>query len=47
MKDVANATTKEKNKAAEVAEKKAQSSKKARLVAEENLVEAKDRLGGC
>ena len=46
LKDVANATTKEKSKAAEVVEKKAQSSEKARLMAEGKLAEAEDRLGG-
>ena len=43
LKDVANATAKEKGKAAK---KKAQSSKKARLLAEGKLAEAEDRLGG-
>lgn len=46
LKDVANATAKEKGKATEVAEKKAQSSEKARLVAENKLAEAKTKLGG-
>lgn len=46
MKDVAAATAKEKGKAAEATEKKAQSSKKARLVAKRKLVEAEDKLGG-
>ena len=46
LKDVANATTKEKGKAVEAAEKKAQSSEKARLLAKGKLAEAEDRLGG-
>ena len=46
LKDIAKATTKEKGKEAEAAEKKAQSSEKARLLAEEKLVETEDRLGG-
>ena len=45
LKDVAVATKKEKGKAVEVAEKKAQSSKKAQLVAERNLAEVEDKLG--
>ena len=44
LKDVVTATAKDKGKAIEAAEKKAQSSEKARLVAERNLAEAKDKL---
>ena len=46
LKDVAIATTKEKGKATNAAEKKAQSLKKARLVVERKLAEAEDKLGG-
>ena len=46
LKEVANAMTKEKSKAVEVAEKKAQSSEKARLLAEGKLAEEEDKLGG-
>ena len=46
LKDVANATAKEKSMVAKVVEKKAQSSKKARLVAKRKLVEVEDRLRG-
>ncbi|KAK9992022.1 hypothetical protein SO802_027007 [Lithocarpus litseifolius] len=46
LKDVVVATAKEKDKVAEAAKKKAQSSKKARLVAERKLAEAGDKLGG-
>lgn len=45
LKDVATTTVKEKGKAAEAAEKKAQSSEKARLVAERKLAEVEDKLG--
>ena len=45
LKDVTNATAKEKGMATEAAEKKAQSLEKARLLAEEKLAEAEDRLG--
>ena len=46
LKDFANATAKEKSMVAEVVEKKAQSSKKARLVAKRKSVEVEDRLRG-
>ena len=46
LKDVANATAKEKGMAVEAAKKKAQSLEKARLLVEEKLAEAEDRLGG-
>ena len=46
IKDIATTTTKEKGKATEAAEKKAQSSKKAQLVVERKLVETKDKLRG-
>ena len=46
LKDVANATAKEKGMAVEATEKKAQSLEKARLLVEEKLTEAEDRLGG-
>ena len=45
LKDVANATARDKGKAAEVAEKKAQSSEKARLLAERKLADMKAKLG--
>ena len=45
LKDVAVATAKKKGKAVKAAKKKAQSSEKARLVAERNLAEAEDKLG--
>ena len=45
LKDVAATTTKDKGKATEVVEKKAQSLEKSRLVAERNLVEVEDKLG--
>ena len=44
LKDVVAATAKDKGKAIEAVEKKAQSEEKARLVAERNLAEAKDKL---
>jgi len=44
LKDIAATTTKEKGKAAEATEKKAQSLEKARLVVERNFAEAKDKL---
>ena len=44
LKDVVAATAKDKGKAIEAAKKKAQSEEKARLVAERNLAEAKDKL---
>ena len=43
-KGVVAATAKDKGKAIGAAEKKAQSEEKARLVAERNLAEAKDKL---
>ena len=46
MKEVANATTKEKSKATEVVEKKAQSLEKAQLLVEGKLAEEEDKLGG-
>ena len=46
LKDVANATAKEKGKATKATEKKAQSSEKARLVAERKLAEMEAKLGG-
>ena len=46
LKDVTNATAKEKGMAVEAAKKKAQSLEKARLLAEEKLAEAEDRLRG-
>ena len=46
LKDVTNATAKEKGMAVEAAKKKAQSLEKARLLAEEKLAKAEDRLGG-
>ena len=46
LKVVANATAKEKGKIAEVAEKKAQSLEKARLLVERKLAEAEDKLRG-
>ena len=46
LKDIANATAKEKGKVAEAVEKKAQSSKKTQLLKEEKLAEAEDQLGG-
>ena len=45
LKDVVTATTKDKGKVVEAAEKKAQSAEKARLVAERNLAEVEDKLG--
>ena len=45
LKDVVATTVKEKGKAAEAAEKKAQSSEKAWLVAERNLAKVEDKLG--
>ena len=45
LKDFANATAKEKSMVAEVVEKKAQSSKKARLVAKRKSVEVEDKIG--
>ena len=46
LKEVANAMTKEKSKAVEVVEKKAQSSEKAQLLAEGKLAKEEDKLGG-
>ena len=46
LKDFANANMKEKGKAAEVAQKKAQSSKKAWLLVEKKIAEVKGRLEG-
>ena len=46
LKDVANATTRDKVKAAEIVEKKAQASEKAQLVAERKLTEVEGKLGG-
>ena len=46
LKDVANATTKEKGKVSKAVEKKAQSSKKVQLLAERKLAEPKDKLRG-
>lgn len=46
LKDVVAATAKEKVKAVEAAEKKAQSSEKVQLMAEGKLAEAEDKLGG-
>ena len=46
LKEVANATVKEKSKATEVAEKKAQSSEKAQRLTKEKLAKAEEKLGG-
>ena len=46
LKDVANATTKEKHKVVKAAEKKAQSSEKARLLAEEKVAKVEGRPDG-
>ena len=46
LKDVAVATVKEKGKAIEATEKKAQSAEKARLVVEKKLTKMEVKLGG-
>ena len=46
LKDIAIATTKEKGKAIEAIEKKAQFAEKARLVVEKKLIELEVKLGG-
>ena len=46
LKEVANTTTKEKSKAAEVAEKKAQSLEKAQCLTEDKLAKVEEKLGG-
>ena len=46
FKDVAVATTKDKGKAAEVVEKRAQASEKAQILAEQRLIEMDVKLGG-
>ena len=46
LKDIAAATTKEKVKAAKATEKKANASKKARVLAEKRLMEMEMKLGG-
>jgi len=46
LKDVAIATAKDKSKAAEATEKKAQASEKARILAEKRLMEMDVKLGG-
>ena len=46
LKEVANTTTKEKSKAAEVAEKKARSLEKAQRLTKDKLAEVEEKLGG-